>query len=274
MINAGKPMTNEEAVKILKNLMAMKNIPFLLFSQRLAVGMAIDALKEESQRVIKPENEAVGFEEDEIFLLSKEEYEKYKDKIPAINCWWWLRSHGSDYSSAAYVYRDDSVSSRGCFVGDSSGAVRPALKLKGEYDVGARIVLNAFPWVVIDKSLAIAEVPIAFTAFNDNDNNSYRDSDVRAYLKRWLEDRSETSEEPRADVVKVKHGTWFPGDGKYKWNISSAYPTYSTILEGGKPKKGTWMMSGGVTMCSNCYYKLETTGLLSRCPNCGAEMEV
>lgn len=48
MINAGKPMTNEEAVKILKNLMAMKNISFLHFSQRLAVGMAIEALKEKS----------------------------------------------------------------------------------------------------------------------------------------------------------------------------------------------------------------------------------
>lgn len=39
-------------------------------------------------------------------------------------------------------------------------------------------------------------------------------------------------------------------------------------------KKGVWMMNTGLgTMCSNCYYKLETTGLLSYCPNCGAYME-
>ncbi len=39
-------------------------------------------------------------------------------------------------------------------------------------------------------------------------------------------------------------------------------------------KKGRWMMNTGLgTMCSNCYYKLETTGLLSYCPNCGAYME-
>lgn len=38
-------------------------------------------------------------------------------------------------------------------------------------------------------------------------------------------------------------------------------------------KKGRWMMNTGLgTMCSNCYYKLETTGLLSKCPNCGARM--
>lgn len=39
-------------------------------------------------------------------------------------------------------------------------------------------------------------------------------------------------------------------------------------------KKGKWMMNGGMgTICSNCYSKLETTGLLSNCPNCGARME-
>lgn len=39
-------------------------------------------------------------------------------------------------------------------------------------------------------------------------------------------------------------------------------------------KKGRWMMNSGMgTICSNCYYKLETTGLLSTCPNCGAKME-
>lgn len=46
------------------------------------------------------------------------------------------------------------------------------------------------------------------------------------------------------------------------------------MLKQPEQKKGKWMMNTGLgTMCSNCYYKLETTGLLSRCPNCGAEME-
>lgn len=39
-------------------------------------------------------------------------------------------------------------------------------------------------------------------------------------------------------------------------------------------KKGKWLMNSGIeTRCSNCFYKLETTGLLSYCPHCGAKME-
>lgn len=47
MSNAGEPMTNKEAIKILKNLMTLKNISFIHFSQRLAIGMAIDALEDD-----------------------------------------------------------------------------------------------------------------------------------------------------------------------------------------------------------------------------------
>lgn len=50
MSNAGEPMTNEEAVEILKKLMTAKDISFLHFSQRLAVGMAIEALKQSEQK--------------------------------------------------------------------------------------------------------------------------------------------------------------------------------------------------------------------------------
>lgn len=38
-------------------------------------------------------------------------------------------------------------------------------------------------------------------------------------------------------------------------------------------KKGEWISTGVGIICSNCYSKLETTGLLSRCPNCGTNME-
>ena len=43
------------------------------------------------------------------------------------NCWWWLRSPGSDSSYAARVYDDGSVRSSGTFVDYGSDAVRPAL---------------------------------------------------------------------------------------------------------------------------------------------------
>lgn len=42
---SGEPMTNIEAIKILKDLMTVENISFIHFSQRLAIGTAIEALK-------------------------------------------------------------------------------------------------------------------------------------------------------------------------------------------------------------------------------------
>lgn len=155
----------------------------------------IKEAREELDRLEKQikEGEGVGFEDDEIFLLSTEEYEKYKDKIPAIYYgWWWLRSPGRYSNQAAIVYGSGSINYNGNYV-YADGAVRPALKLKGEYDVGARVVLYDFPWIVIDKNVAIAEVPIGFVVFNNtNEDNSYCSSSIRAYLKKWLENRSET----------------------------------------------------------------------------------
>lgn len=38
-------------------------------------------------------------------------------------------------------------------------------------------------------------------------------------------------------------------------------------------QKGIWMYSADGTICSRCGYKLETTGLLSHCPHCSANMK-
>ena len=224
-------MTREEAIQVCTDVQTM------CLSDRIkdAMRMAIEALKEESHRVIKPEKEDVGFGADEIFLLSTKEYEKYKDEIPVINCWWWLRSP-SPYPNLAQVVRNDgSVDDVGHDVSYNDSAVRPALKLKGEYDVGARIVLNGFTWIVIDKSLAIAEVPIWFTVFDADGNSCYRDSYIRAYLKKWLEGRSEIS-----NAKEQK---------KAKWS-----------------EKGVYDFA-----CTNCDCHVKEP--LNYCPNCGAEME-
>ena len=37
-------------------------------------------------------------------------------------------------------------------------------------------------------------------------------------------------------------------------------------------KQGKWLWVDGVR-CSNCNHKLQTTGLPSYCPNCGAKMD-
>ena len=38
-------------------------------------------------------------------------------------------------------------------------------------------------------------------------------------------------------------------------------------------RHGRWDWQGVGVFCSKCHYKLQTTGLPSYCPNCGARME-
>ena len=63
---------------------------------------------------------------------------------------------------------------------------------------------------------------------------------------------------------------WEQDDRKRYLKIVNVMSLKSKQLE---ERKAKWISSGIETVCSNCYYKLETTGLLSHCPNCGAEME-
>ena len=142
---------------------------------------------------IKRLEEKQSIENDPIFLLSTEEYEKYKDKIPQINCWWWLRSPGTNSSNyAANVFYDGSVDYYGHFVNYGYGAaVRPALRIarpeKYNIQIGMKIIRYDFPWIVIDKDLAIAEVPIAFRRFSKKSNN-YENSEIRKFLLEWFEE--------------------------------------------------------------------------------------
>lgn len=135
----------------------------------------------------------VGFKADEVFIPSVEEYEKYRDTMPHIGMWWWLRSPGNDSPYTAIVYYDGSVYYDGFNVGHSNGAVRPMIHLPSgtieiNAPVGAKINLYNFPWVVIDKHLAIAEVPIAFKRF-DETSNDYEESHIRQFLLDWIKGR-------------------------------------------------------------------------------------
>lgn len=128
-------------------------------------------------------------EQDEIFLLSVEEYEKYKDVIPKFSCWWWLRSLGYGRYHAADVGNDGLVNSYGHDVYNSYHCVRPALRLKSSaHPIGSRLMKYAFPWIVIDSKLAIAEVPIATHRF-DSESNDYQTSEIRQFLLDWIEIR-------------------------------------------------------------------------------------
>ena len=135
---------------------------------------------------------SIRFKDDEIFLLSTEEYMKYKKVIPKVHCWWWLRSLGIISNCATSVFEDGSITVAGVSVDNDCGAVRPALKISHlksyDLEVGDRIMVYNFPWILIDKNLAIAEVPIAFDKFDDK-SNDYENSYVRKFLKNWIKER-------------------------------------------------------------------------------------
>jgi hypothetical protein len=68
--------------------------------------------------------------DDFVFLLSKDEYEAYKENIKRVNGYWWLRSSGTYPGRVASVFIDGSVY---CFSNvDSVIGVRPALWINKE----------------------------------------------------------------------------------------------------------------------------------------------
>lgn len=132
---------------------------------------------------------------DLIYLLSIEEYEKYRNKVPNIRGWWWLRTPGCyNQNYAAAVFSGDSVSYDGFVVDYTLGAVRPALNysaLKSEISKSKKsscFIWNEVKWVIIDEEneIAISERPIAFTKFDDV-NNDYEHSYIRKWLLVWAE---------------------------------------------------------------------------------------
>lgn len=153
---------------------------------------ALEKIKE-LENYIKELDEQVGFEDDEIFLLSKEEYEKYKDEIPYHSVWWWLRSPSLFDNLVAGVYSDGDTSENGHYV-DYICAVRPAIHIPNPnglpYKIGERIMRKSYPWIVIDEEegIAIAETPISFRSF-DKENSNYENAEIRKFLLDWWENR-------------------------------------------------------------------------------------
>lgn len=125
---------------------------------------------------------------DKIFLLSVEEYKKYKSVIPKCNlAWWWLRSPGISDGRATYVSCDGEVHIDGHNVRSYMSAIRPALKVSKQEVADMKIgettckYLN-HPFTKIDDDLLIATIPFATTRCFDNKSNNYETSEIRKYL--------------------------------------------------------------------------------------------
>lgn len=75
--------------------------------------------------------------------------------------------------------------------------------------------------------------------------------------------------------IRRCRNTWVYCDGKcHNCEFTATSCSTSTVVTNPfnlTPRTASWTWSIGVR-CSNCNYKLETTGLPSYCPNCGAKM--
>lgn len=143
----------------------------------------------ELQDLLEEMDETVGYEDDVLFLLSSEEYKRYKNKIRHIKVYWWLRDKYTNTSACVcnvgYVGLSDFYGACG------TNGVRPCLR----YDKISSIIdskeencfmWNETKWRIIDKEnhIAISEVPIWFMEF-DNQSNDYETSNIRKFLKEW-----------------------------------------------------------------------------------------
>lgn len=131
----------------------------------------------------------VGYKDDIIFLLSVDEYEAYKYKIPELWGTYWLRTKGKYDNTAMYYYSGGTVERVGDSV-DKRKLIAPALKYES-LDI-QRVTKHSFSyknmlWNIIDedRKIAMIEDYIDLSVF-DEESNDYETSDVRTFLLNWI----------------------------------------------------------------------------------------
>lgn len=132
---------------------------------------------------------------EKFFLLSLEDYKKYRDRIKAKKGWWWLRTQGCSKDRVAFVGNEGDLCSTGSHVA-SSGYVCPAMYLKpnallnlpwtkeGKY---IKLGVNnnkPIKWQLLDweSGLCLVKKPMAQRIFDVNVNN-YESSEIYMFLK-------------------------------------------------------------------------------------------
>lgn len=132
---------------------------------------------------------------DPIYLLSVEEFKKYRDRIPEWNLWCWLRTPTPHQDYVASVCGCKLFNCSGDFISNNSGCVRPVLNEanmneedKSFHIFDRRMTFCGATWVKLDDGLWIAELPIATRRF-DEESNDYSRSEIRRFLLDWYEER-------------------------------------------------------------------------------------
>ena len=124
----------------------------------------------------------------EATLLSKEEYELYKENIEELWDWWWLRTPGYKKGYACFVNKNGLVEDDG-FVANPAINLRPALKvIMGPYNLGMSFQFAGLDWVCIGGGYALCTTEICKFPFSkDGEQNNYADSDIKSFLEKWLD---------------------------------------------------------------------------------------
>ena len=151
---------------------------------------------------------------DPIFLLSQNEYIKYKDKIPgyAKNNWygWWLRTAVIDSSATVFTLTvpPESNNAKPEKLGyTNEHGVRPAIRTNSNKTLLLHdrecIIKHGITWIKLDEDLYIAEHPIFFSSFNNTKkitsnygvnnlmSSFYSQSLIRSKLLQWYEERKD-----------------------------------------------------------------------------------
>lgn len=134
---------------------------------------------------IKTTEIEIDIEVNKITLLSIVEYQKYKEKIPRISNWWWLRSPGHGSYRVAFIDDIGCIDDFGNYTFCDKCTVRPVLL--GTFGEIAEFEFAGYEWIVLSENIAICKDYLTYMIF-DEKSNDYEKSEVKRYLEKWLKD--------------------------------------------------------------------------------------
>ena len=138
------------------------------------------------------------------------------------------------------------------------------------------VYVNNLP-TLIDKASVQTELMMLPSVQRKTQNRRFEEI-VVTYPNPDLCSYPEYKGKPYFSIKYEENEEHYIGYGTYNPEVLSQYIKEYFILPSAQPtieperKKGKWLLSDGYR-CSVCNYKVLSTGLPSKCPNCYAEME-
>lgn len=138
-----------------------------------------------------------------ITLLSSEAYERYKEFIPPLRKWWWLRTPGLSSYFVSSVNSDGDLSYN--LVNSETGNIRPVLFVEDRWSnpvrTGLKIEVADHTWTAFNRCALICDDSIGMSPFRKKrsaeDANVYEVSDVAKWLNKWVEENHISFEEKK-----------------------------------------------------------------------------